>query len=92
MAIKVADMGGNCTRLPQYLRWVGVLEEEMFLQGDKEKALGLPVSPLCDRAKGGVSTSQVRTSGRTAVRPLPWQGLLNSGCVATVRRPGQLLR
>ena len=36
-----------------------MLEEEFFRQGDKEKALGLPMSPLFDRAKQGVSKSQV---------------------------------
>lgn len=29
------------------------------MQGDREKDLGLPVSPLFDRAKPGVSKSQV---------------------------------
>ncbi len=40
-------------------RWLGVLEEEFFRQGDQERALGLPISPLFDRAKQGVSKSQV---------------------------------
>ena len=30
----------------------------MFLQGDRERALGQPVSPLMDRTKGGVTKSQ----------------------------------
>ncbi len=42
-----------------YFRWLGVLEEEFFRQGDQERALGLPISPLFDRAKQGVSKSQV---------------------------------
>jgi hypothetical protein len=32
--------------------------KEMFRQGDRERALGLPISPLMDRAKGGVTKSQ----------------------------------
>ena len=40
-------------------RWLGVLEEEFFNQGDKERELGIPISPLFDRAKQGVSKSQV---------------------------------
>ena len=40
-------------------RWVGNLEEEFFRQGDQEKLLGLPVSPLFDRDKLGVTKSQV---------------------------------
>ena len=30
----------------------------MFRQGDRERALGQPVSPLMDRTKGGVTKSQ----------------------------------
>ena len=30
----------------------------MFRQGDQEKALGQPVSPLMDRSKAGVTKSQ----------------------------------
>ncbi len=40
------------------IKWVACLEEEFFNQGDKEKAAGLPVSPLFDRDKPGVSKSQ----------------------------------
>jgi hypothetical protein len=29
------------------------------LQGDRERAVGLPVSPLMDRSKQGISRSQV---------------------------------
>ena len=34
------------------------LAQEMFRQGDRERALGQPVSPLMDRTKGGVTKSQ----------------------------------
>ena len=30
----------------------------MFCQGDQERALGQPISPLMDRSKGGVTKSQ----------------------------------
>ncbi len=36
-----------------HLRWVQALEAEFFQQGDAERALGLPISPLCDRNKEG---------------------------------------
>ena len=35
------------------------MEEEFFRQGDQEKLLGLPVSPLFDRDKPGLTKSQV---------------------------------
>jgi hypothetical protein len=40
-------------------RWLSALEEEFFRQGDREQLVGLPISPLFDRAKQGVSKSQV---------------------------------
>jgi len=42
-----------------HLKWVQALEEEFFLQGDREKESGLPVSPLMDREKNGITRSQV---------------------------------
>ena len=39
-------------------KWVHLLEEEMFTQGDLEKQRGYPVSPLMDRDKGGITKSQ----------------------------------
>jgi len=40
-------------------RWVNRLEEEFWRQGDQEKAANLPLSPLFDRDKPGVTKSQV---------------------------------
>ena len=34
----------------------------MFQQGDQEKALRLPVSPLMDRSKSGITKSQGKGS------------------------------
>ncbi|GFR47060.1 hypothetical protein Agub_g8745 [Astrephomene gubernaculifera] len=59
IALKVADLGHLGEELEVHQRWLGVLEEEFFLQGDRERQLGLPISPLFDRAKQGVSKSQV---------------------------------
>jgi hypothetical protein len=59
MAIKAADLGHLCDPTPTHLRWVAALEEEFFKQGDAEKAQGLPVTPLFDRTKPGVTKSQL---------------------------------
>jgi len=40
-------------------RWTGLLQCEFFLQGDEEKRLKLPVSPLCDRDTVNFARSQV---------------------------------
>ncbi|GLC38258.1 hypothetical protein PLESTB_000940300 [Pleodorina starrii] len=59
IALKAADLGHLGEELGVHKRWVRCLEEEFFLQGDREAALGLPISPLFDRAKQGASKSQV---------------------------------
>lgn len=40
-------------------RWTMSLLDEFFLQGDKERELGLPFSPLCDRNNTLVAESQI---------------------------------
>ncbi|MEW5317248.1 MAG: hypothetical protein WDW38_008563 [Sanguina aurantia] len=59
MALKLADLGHLSAPLHVHLRWVAALEEEFFRQGDAEKACMLPVSPLFDRTKPGITKSQV---------------------------------
>ncbi|MEW5301730.1 MAG: hypothetical protein WDW36_004570 [Sanguina aurantia] len=59
MAFKLSDLGHLASTLHVHTRWVAALEEEFFRQGDAEKACKLPVSPLFDRTKPGVTKSQV---------------------------------
>ncbi|KAJ9513056.1 hypothetical protein QJQ45_029455 [Haematococcus lacustris] len=59
LALKCADLGHTAAALPVHLKWVAGLEEEFFRQGDAERAAGLPISPLFDRMKQGISKSQV---------------------------------
>jgi hypothetical protein len=61
MAIKVADIGHCALPMHLHLPWLQRLEEEFFMQGDKEIEAGLPVSPLMDRAGQSVNmpSSQV---------------------------------
>ena len=58
MAIKCSDLSALSAARPIHCEWVGRLEEEFFLQGDKEKEAGLPISPLMDRTKAGVAKAQ----------------------------------
>lgn len=53
MALKCADIGHIVESLETHKKWVSALEEEFFLQGDAERAAGLPISPLFDRTKPG---------------------------------------
>ncbi|KAL0048533.1 hypothetical protein WJX82_005213 [Trebouxia sp. C0006] len=60
MLLKCAGIGHLAAAPANHRRWALYLEEEFFQQGDKEKAVGLPVSPLMDRSlKGGLTRSQV---------------------------------
>jgi cAMP-specific phosphodiesterase 4/calcium/calmodulin-dependent 3',5'-cyclic nucleotide phosphodiesterase len=60
LASKCADLGHLSLNWTSHLRWVRLLEEEFFAQGDREKVLaGLEVSFLMDRKKPGASDTQV---------------------------------
>jgi len=59
VALKCADIGSIAEELENHVHWVYCLEEEFFSQGDMEKEMGLPISPLFDRDKPGVSKSQL---------------------------------
>uniref|UniRef100_A0A0G4HHK7 Phosphodiesterase n=1 Tax=Chromera velia CCMP2878 TaxID=1169474 RepID=A0A0G4HHK7_9ALVE len=51
MCIKAADIGHAAKGWTQHYAYSLAVTEEFFAQGDRERALGLPISPLCDRAK-----------------------------------------
>ena len=57
--IHCADLAPNTKLFKISLKWVELLQEEFWLQGDKEKSLKLPVSFLCDRENYNVPKSQV---------------------------------
>lgn len=60
MVLKCADIGHLAASVATHKRWAYQLEEEFFRQGDKEREVGLPVSPLMDRTQsGGMTRSQV---------------------------------
>lgn len=59
MALKCADVGHLASPRHVHKKWVQYLEEELFRQGDREKANSLTVSPLMDREKNGITKSQV---------------------------------
>ena len=57
--IHMADLGHNCKKFEISKIWIKLLCEEFWMQGDKEKAKGLPISFMCDRDKIDVPASQV---------------------------------
>ena len=56
--IHLADLAHNTRLFSISLKWVELLSEEFWRQGDKEKELNLPVTFLCDRDKVNIPQSQ----------------------------------
>ena len=58
MCLHTADLGNTAKPRYLYCRWVNRLLKEFYAQADKERKLGLPVSPIMDKKKN-VDRSQV---------------------------------
>lgn len=58
-ALHSADIGHPAKPTKFHSKWTEMVQEEFYLQGDRERALQLPISPLMDRNKPNVATSQI---------------------------------
>ena len=57
--IHAADLAHNTKLFNISLKWVELLSEEFWLQGDTEKKMKLPVTFLCDRENYNIPKSQI---------------------------------
>ncbi|XP_068277892.1 3',5'-cyclic-AMP phosphodiesterase 4A isoform X2 [Nyctibius grandis] len=57
--VHCADLSNPTKPLALYREWTRRIMEEFFGQGDRERARGLEVSPMCDRHSASVERSQV---------------------------------
>ena len=57
--VHASDIAHNAKEFHISLKWVELLSNEFWGQGDKEKELGIPISFLCDRKDINVPKSQV---------------------------------
>ncbi|XP_031350743.1 cAMP-specific 3',5'-cyclic phosphodiesterase isoform X3 [Photinus pyralis] len=57
--VHCADLSNPTKPLPLYRRWVDLLMEEFFLQGDREREAKMEISPMCDRHSATVEKTQV---------------------------------
>ncbi len=57
--LRAADLGYHAMPLDVHTQWVERLAEEYAEQGDDERALGLTVSPMCDRASQDIPSMQI---------------------------------
>uniref|UniRef100_A0A1I8FXM7 Phosphodiesterase n=1 Tax=Macrostomum lignano TaxID=282301 RepID=A0A1I8FXM7_9PLAT len=81
--LHVADISHPAKSWSLHQRWTSQLNEEFFAQGDREKQLGLPCSPLCDREKTMVASSQVGENCRILLLTY----LLLTGGAGAANRP-----
>ena len=57
--IHCADLSNPTKPLDIYIKWTDRIMEEFWRQGDKERELGLEISPMCDRRVPSVEKHQV---------------------------------
>lgn len=57
--IHTADISNPTKPLKIYEKWVHLVMDEFWQQGDKEKEMSLPISFLCDRVTTKVPASQI---------------------------------
>ena len=58
MAIKCADLSHTAAPWNEHKKWVILLQEELWNQGERENSLGLKTSILTDKNKKGLLSSQ----------------------------------
>ena len=61
--VHCADLSNPTKPLELYRRWVDLIMEEFFRQGDKERENGQDISPMCDRHNATIEKSQVGILG-----------------------------
>lgn len=58
LLIMSSDVGHGCMPWEQHFHWSLRANLEFFEQGDEERRLGLPISPLCDRGSSDMVKGQ----------------------------------
>jgi len=59
LIIKAADISNPARKLNLYEKWIDGVMKEFFMQGDAERAQGIPISINCDRETASVPKAQV---------------------------------
>lgn len=59
MMIKCADVSNPTKEMSIYDGWTRLITQEFMAQGDRERGLGLPISPYMDRENVNVPSCQV---------------------------------
>lgn len=59
LLMHTSDISNPAKPFEIYRQWAELVVKEFFIQGDKERNLGLPISYLCDRTKTTVPEAQI---------------------------------
>ena len=92
LVLHCADISHPGKPWPIHFTWTESLMEEYFKQGEKEKELGLPCSPLCDRDNTLVAESQIGRSTRSMTTMKAVSRLYSIHCRTFVCRHGWYVR
>ena len=57
--VHLADISNPTKKFGLYKKWVDLVFEEFFIQGDKERSQSLPISMLCDRNNTNIPASRI---------------------------------
>jgi len=57
--LHAADLSNPVKPTKVYEKWVALVTSEFFSQGDKEKGMGMPASPMCDRDSTNIPNMQM---------------------------------
>ena len=60
--VHCSDLSNPTKPLDIYRQWVDRIMDEFFRQGDREREIGMEVSPMCDRYNATIEKSQVTIS------------------------------
>ena len=58
VTLRVADVAHPAKIQSVHMKWTDLINEEFLTQGDREREMGMDISPLCDRAKFKLAKAQ----------------------------------
>eukprot|EP01054_Gregarina_sp_Poly1_P003383 Gregarina_sp_Poly_1__3382@NODE_1977_length_2944_cov_24_061522_g1273_i0_p1_GENE_NODE_1977_length_2944_cov_24_061522_g1273_i0NODE_1977_length_2944_cov_24_061522_g1273_i0_p1_ORF_typecomplete_len148_score19_88PDEase_I/PF00233_19/1_1e31_NODE_1977_length_2944_cov_24_061522_g1273_i019462389 len=95
LILKAGDLSHTALSWPSHDLWSSRVQKEFFLQGDEERLLGTPLSPLCDRHQ--ISSTEYAKSQAgfiqfvalplfTAIEVLDSSSRIKTHCLYTMER------
>ena len=58
LALHTADLSNAAKPFNVYMSWTSKVMQEFWQQGDEERQLGVPISPMCDRYNCSIKKCQ----------------------------------